>query len=224
MTRIRVLLADDHALFREGLAGLLEKEEGFDVVGEARDGAEAVDKARQLEPDVVLMDISMPKMDGIAATQEIRRHVPSAKIVMLTVLEEDKKLFEAIKGGAHGYLIKNVPPHSLFETLRGVVHGEAAISRVTAGKIISAFAEQARDGPKISNEDMLSARERDVLRLLSEGVTNKEIGRTLGIAENTVKNHIKSILEKLHLANRVQAATYAREKGIVPEDKNGAVT
>jgi len=219
MSPIRVLLADDHTLFRKGLANLLETEEGFELVGEAQDGAEAVDKARQFEPDVVLMDISMPKMDGIAATREIRRHVPSAKVVMLTVMEEDNKLFDAIKGGAHGYLIKNVSPVSLFETLRGVVHGEAALSRLTAAKIISEFAQQAHEGPKVSVEERLGAREREVLQLLSQGLTNKEIGNELNIAENTVKNHIRSILEKLHLANRVQAATYALEKGIVPGDK-----
>lgn len=219
MNLIRVLLVDDHALFRKGLAGLLEKKEDFKVVGEAQDGAEAVEKAQQLKPDVVLMDISMPGMDGIAATQKIRRDVPSSKVVMLTILEEDKKLFDAIKAGAHGYLIKNVGPHTLFETLRGVVHGEAAISRVTAGKILSEFAVRAHEGVKASDEEQLGAREREVLQLLSKGLTNKEIGSALNIAENTVKNHIKSILEKLHLANRVQAATYALEKKLVADDK-----
>lgn len=219
MNLIRVLLVDDHALFRKGLAGLLEKKKDFKVVGEAQDGAEAVEKAQQLKPDVVLMDISMPGMDGIAATQKIRRDVPSSKIVMLTILEEDKKLFDAIKAGAHGYLIKNVSPHTLFETLRGVVHGEAAISRVTAGKILSEFAVRAHEGFKGSDEEQLGAREREVLQLLSKGLTNKEIGSALNIAENTVKNHIKSILEKLHLANRVQAATYALERKLVADDK-----
>lgn len=219
MNLIRVLLVDDHALFRKGLAGLLEKKKDFKVVGEAQDGAEAVEKAQQLKPDVVLMDISMPGMDGIAATQKIRRDVPSSKIVMLTILEEDKKLFDAIKAGAHGYLIKNVSPHTLFETLRGVVHGEAAISRVTAGKILSEFAVRAHEGFKASDEEQLGAREREVLQLLSKGLTNKEIGSALNIAENTVKNHIKSILEKLHLANRVQAATYALERKLVADDK-----
>lgn len=132
MKLIRVLLVDDHSIFRKGLAGLLEKEDGFEVVGEAQDGTEAVEKAQQLKPDVILMDISMPGTDGIAATQKIREAIPSTKIVMLTILEEDKKLFDAIKAGAHGYLIKNVSPVNLFETLRGVVHGEAAISGVTA--------------------------------------------------------------------------------------------
>lgn len=219
MKLIRVLLADDHSLFRKGLAALLEKEEGFTVVGEAQDGTEAVEKAQQLKPDVVLMDISMPRMDGIAATQKIRRDAPSTKIVMLTILEEDKKLFDAIKAGAHGYLIKNMSPRTLFETLRGVVHGEAAISRVTAAKIISEFAKRPQEGPKATHEEQLSAREREVLQLLSKGLTNKKIGNDLNIAENTVKNHIKSILEKLHLTNRVQAATYALDKGIVTDDK-----
>lgn len=219
MKLIRVLLVDDHSIFRKGLAGLLEKEDGFEVVGEAQDGTEAVEKAQQLKPDVILMDISMPGTDGIAATQKIREAIPSTKIVMLTILEEDKKLFDAIKAGAHGYLIKNVSPVNLFETLRGVVHGEAAISGVTAAKILREFAEQARQGLKDAYEEQLSAREKEVLQLLTKGLTNKEIGNTLNIAENTVKNHIRNILEKLHLANRVQAATYALEKRIVADNK-----
>ena len=218
MNLIRVLLADDHALFRKGLAGLLEKKEGFKVVGEAQDGTEAVEKAQQLKPDVVLMDISMPGMDGIAATQKIRRDVPSSKIVMLTILEEDKKLFDAIKAGAHGYLIKNVSPHTLFETLRGVVKGEAVISGVTAAKILSEFAVQSNKGVTVTGEGQLSTREMEALQLLTKGLTNKEIGDALSIAENTVKNHIRHILEKLHLANRVQAAAYALERGITSDD------
>lgn len=219
MKPIRLLLVDDHSLFRKGLAGLLEKEEGFTVVGEAQDGAQAVQKAQQLKPDVILMDISMPGTDGIAATQKIRRDVPSAKIVMLTILEQDKKLFDAIKAGAHGYLLKNVSPKNLFEALRGVVDGEAALSGVTAAKILGEFTAQARTGLKTADEERLSAREKEVLQLLTKGLTNKGIGDALNLAENTVKNHFKNILEKLHLANRVQAATYALEKGIVADDK-----
>lgn len=218
MNLIRVLLVDDHPLFRKGLAGLLEKERGFEVVGEAQDGADAIEKAQQLEPDVILMDLAMPGTDGIAATQEIRQRIPLTKIVMLTVLEEDKKLFEAIKAGAHGYLLKNVSPQSLFETLRGVVHGEAALSRVTAAKILREFSERAQKGFKATH-GQLRPRETEVLQLLSKGLTNKEIGNALNIAENTVKNHIRGILERLHLANRVQAATYALQRGIIPNDR-----
>lgn len=219
MKPIRVLLVDDHTLFRKGLAGLLDKETGFTVVGEAQDGAEAVEKAQQLKPDVILMDISMPGTDGIAATQKIRRDVPLAKIVMLTILEQDKKLFDAIKAGAHGYLTKNVSPEDLFEILRGAVRGEAALSGVTAAKILREFTARARAGFKASDEEQLSVREKEVLQLLTKGLTNKDIGNALNIAENTVKNHLKNILEKLHLANRVQAATYALERGIVDDDK-----
>ncbi|MDH3443586.1 MAG: response regulator transcription factor [Deltaproteobacteria bacterium] len=216
---IRILLVDDHTLFRKGLAGLLNKEDSLEVVGEAQNGEEAVARALQLKPDVILMDISMPGMDGIAAAQKIREAVPSTKIIMLTILEEDKKLFEAIKAGAHGYLLKNVSPVNLFQTIRGVVHGEAAISGITAAKILREFTRQAREGSTNKHEEQLSTREIEVLQLLTKGLTNKEIGNTLKIAENTVKNHVRNILEKLHLVNRVQAAAYALEKRVVSDDK-----
>ncbi|MBI4522367.1 MAG: response regulator transcription factor [Deltaproteobacteria bacterium] len=217
MKPIRLLLVDDHALFRKGLARLLETETGFQVVGEAQDSTEALKKAKELIPDLVLMDIHMPGNSGIQATQQIREALPSTKVVILTVSEEDKDLFEAIKYGAHGYLLKNVRPEALFETIRGVFRGEAAISRATAAKILNEFARQAKKPPEQTYEEKLSAREQEVLQLLTEGRTNKEIGNRLGIAENTVKNHLKNILGKLHLENRVQAATFALGKGVVPK-------
>jgi DNA-binding NarL/FixJ family response regulator len=218
MKPIRVLLVDDHSLFRKGLAALLAREKGFEVAGEAQDGIEAFAKAKELKPDLVLMDISMPRCDGVEATRRIREAFPSLKVVMLTILEEDKRLFEAIKAGAQGYMLKNVKPEALFQTLRGVVAGEAAISRATATKIMNEFAEQARGSCAGAAIEELSERELGVLRLLTQGMTNKEIGHELHLAENTVKNHLKNILEKLQVENRVQAAAFALKRGIVREE------
>ncbi len=217
MKPIRVLLVDDHTLFRQGLAALLRREKEFLVVGEAQDGIEAVARAKEFKPDIVLMDISMPRSDGVEAARRIRQALPAIKIVMLTILEQDKKLFEAIKAGAHGYLLKNVKPDALFHTLRGVMSGEAAITRATASKILREFAGQSGSGDGEVYREDLSARELSVLQLITQGQTNKEIGHALKIAENTVKNHLKNILDKLQVANRVQAAAFALENGIVPK-------
>lgn len=221
MKPIRLLLADDHALFRKGLVSLLKREEAFQVVGEAENGAEAIKKAKELKPDLVLMDIHMPVTDGIEATRRITQTLPSTRVVILTVSEDDKDLFEGIKCGAHGYLLKKLEPEELYAMLRGVFEGEAPISRTTASKILNEFVLQARKKSAAELEEELSAREKEVLQSLASGLTNKEIGNKLGIAENTVKNHLKNILGKLHLENRVQAATYALKKGFVPEPKPG---
>lgn len=217
MKRIQILLVDDHALFRKGLVGLLKSEEAFEVVGEAEDGVEAVEKAKQLKPDIILMDISMPQMDGIEATRKIREVLPSTKVVILTILEEDERLFDAIKAGANGYVLKKVQPGYLLETLCGVARGEAAISGMMAAKILEEFAAQSRKGFK-ETHDGLSAREKEVLQHLTKGMTNKEISATLDIADNTVKNHLKNILAKLHVENRVQAAKFALEHGLFAKD------
>lgn len=217
MKRIQVLLVDDHALFRKGLAGLLKNEEAFEVVGEAGDGVEALEKARQLKPDIILMDISMPQMDGIEATRKIREVLPSTKVVILTILEEDERLFDAIKAGANGYVLKKVQPDYLLETLCAVARGEAAISGMMAAKILEEFAGQSRKSSK-ETHDVLSAREKEVLQLLTKGMTNKEISATLDITDNTVKNHLKNILAKLHVENRVQAAKFALEHGLFAKE------
>lgn len=219
MNAIRLLLVDDHVLFRKGLVSLLKRERDFEVVGEAEDGAEAIKKARQLKPDLVLMDIHMPGTDGIEATRRIREMLPSTRVVILTVSEDDKDLFQGIKCGAHGYLLKKLEPEELYAMLKGVFQGEAPISRTTAGKILSEFASQARRKATDQIEEELSAREKEVLQSLAGGLTNKEIGNKLGIAENTVKNHLKNILAKLHLENRVQAAMFALQKGLVSPEK-----
>lgn len=213
---IRVLLADDHALFRKGIASILAAERGFEVVGEAGDGLEALERARELMPDVILMDIFMPGVNGLEATRRIKEALPYVKIVMLTVSEEDQNLFEAIKSGAQGYLLKKIEPQELFAMLKGVVQGDAPISRAMAAKILREFTHQARRAAPAPRPGAdLSPREKEVLELVTQGKSNKEIAVALAITENTVKNHLKNILEKLHLENRVQAATFAIREGLV---------
>ena len=217
MRSIRLLLVDDHALFRKGLAMLLATESGFRVVGEARDGVEALKKVAELKPDLVLMDIHMPGINGLEATRKICESFPSTKVVILTVSEDDKDIFEAIKCGAAGFLLKKVEPDELSSMLRGVFHGEAPISRLTASKILTEFAarEQRQTSAAEVWQEELSPRETEVLPLVADGLTNKEIGAKLVIEENTVKNHLKNILGKLHLQNRVQAAAFAIQKGLL---------
>jgi two-component system, NarL family, nitrate/nitrite response regulator NarL len=215
MQTIRLLLADDHHLFRKGLASLLEKEPGFEVVAEAEDGAEAIRKAQAVKPDLVLMDIHMPGVNGLEATRQITSTVPATRVVIVTISEEDKDLFEAIKCGAHGYLSKKVEPEKLRELLVGVFRGEAALSGATAVRILKECAARASKHSETTPVDDLTEREKEVLQLLAAGLTNKEIGSRLDIAENTVKNHLKGILGKLHLQNRVQAAALAIQQGIL---------
>jgi len=220
---IRVLVVDDHALFRKGIASLIAAEHGFEVVGEAANGREAIEKARDLMPDVVLMDLSMPEVDGLEATRRIKTELPHVRIVILTVEEADQNLFEAVKNGAQGYLLKKIQPRALFDTLRGVAQGEASISRLMAAKLMGEFSRQANRAESAAGRSPeLSPREHEVLGLVAQGKSNKEIAAALGVAENTVKNHLKNILEKLHLENRVQAATYALRQGLAgkPPKKN----
>jgi DNA-binding NarL/FixJ family response regulator len=222
MSTIRVLLVDDHALFRRGVASLLAAEGGFEVVGEAADGQQALEMARDLVPDVILMDVSMPIMDGLEATRRIKAEMPYVRIVVLTVSDGDHSLFEAVKSGAQGYLLKNIEPQALYGTLRGVVRGEAPVSRVMAARLLEEFARQARPpAPAAAPAAELTARERDVLEHVARGRSNKEIAAALLIAENTVKNHLKNILEKLQLENRVQAATFAVREGLLERPPEG---
>ena len=217
MTRIRILLADDHLFFRRGVATFLAAEADFEVVGEAANGSEALHMARELMPDVILMDISMPVMDGLEATRQIKVQIPYVKIVILTASDEEQKLFEAVKAGALGYLLKKVEPQALAATLRGVARGEASLSRLMAARLMEEFARQAGGGA--SGAPDLTSREREVLGGVAHGRANKEIAAALAITENTVKNHLKNILEKLHLKNRVQAATYAVQHGMIESPK-----
>lgn len=218
MEPLRVLLVDDHTLFREGIVSLLRTRlDIIQVVGEAEDGLEAIEKAKQLMPDLILMDIAMPRCNGLEATQLIKGEMPYVKIVMLTVSDHESDLFEAIKVGAQGYLLKNLDADQLFEMLEGVSHGEAPISRVTAAKILTEFGQRSReDGAQdVMAKTRLTQREKEVLKLVVEGATNKDIASTLFVTESTVKNHLRNILEKLHVQNRVQAAVYAVRKGLV---------
>lgn len=224
MNTIRVLVVDDHSLFRKGVAAALADYSDIQLVGEASDGQQALTKAGEMDPDVVLMDISMPGMDGLEATKRIKTEHPDIKIVILTIAEEDQNLFEAIKSGAQGYLLKNVEPRELAEMLRGVFRGEAPISRTMASKILAEFARQAQDTSAGDQPGAhLTRREREVLGLVASGSTNKEIAIALGISRSTVKNHLQNILEKLHLDNRVQAAAFALREGLTsgpsPESK-----
>lgn len=213
MHQIKVLLVDDHALFRDGLASMLSLSEDFVVVGEASNGREALHQAEQLQPDVILMDIDMPDIDGIEATRQIKSAKPEVRIVMLTVYDEQERLFEAIRAGAQGYLLKSIRASELLDQLRGLSQGEAAISRRTAARILDEFRSLEQHAAIIEPDGGLSARETQVLELVVDRLSNKEIAEELSISEHTVKNHLKNILAKLQLANRRQAAAYAIARG-----------
>jgi len=212
MDRIRVLLADDHGLFREGLAGILGAQPDFEVVGEASDGLEALVKARELAPDLILMDIQMRGADGIEATQRIKRERPATTIVMLTVRDDEDALFQAIQSGAQGYLLKNIHSADMLELLRGTVRGEAAITPVLAGRMLEEFRRLAQEAPGRPGEEgtTLSRREQEVLSLVAERATDKEIADALHLSLSTVKSHMRNILAKLHVSSRHDAARFAR--------------
>jgi len=213
---LRLLLVDDHALFREGLVNLFRYESDFTVVGEAEDARSALSKARELLPDLVLMDIDLPGADGVAATRKIRAELPDVSVVMLTVHDDTEKLMEAVKAGAEGYLVKNIRSAELLEQLRGVKRGEAAISRRMAARILEEF---RRPEELIEPEGELTPRELEVLELVAARLSNREIAAQLYLSEHTVKNHLKNILAKLHLRSRRQAAAYGVARGWVrPHD------
>lgn len=217
MTRARVLLADDHALFREGLAGILAAQPDLEVVGEARDGFEAVVKAQALQPDLVLMDVQMPGMDGLEATRQIRQARPETVIVMLTVRDDDDKLFTALKYGAQGYLLKDIRAADMLALLRGALRGEAALSPRMAGLVLDEFRRLSRQAPSEEQESeaALTRREQEVLELAARGASDKEIAEALVISLYTVKSHMRNILSKLHVSSRQEAARLARQRGLV---------
>ena len=212
--RLRLLLVDDQPLFRKALASLINSQFDMTVVGEASDGAAALIQVQSLSPDLVVMDVQMPGASGIEGVRAIRRAGLTLPVVMLTISDEDEDLFEAIKAGANGYLLKNLRPEQLFDGIRGAVHGEAPISPAIATRLLDAFREggppsTVRPADREAGEMALTHRESEILRYVAAGMSNKEIGARLMITEGTVKNHVHHALEKLHLTNRVQAAAYA---------------
>jgi two-component system NarL family response regulator len=212
---IRVLVVDDHALFRRGLQMVLEQEPDIEVVGEASDGAEAVEKSADTLPDIVLMDVRMPKRGGIDACTAIHETVPSAKIIMLTISDEEADLYDAIKAGAMGYLLKEISIEEVASAIRAVHGGQSLISPSMASKLLTEFATMIKktDDRQQVPTPRLTDREMEVLKLVAKGLNNRDIAKQLFISENTVKNHIRNILEKLQLHSRMEAVVYAvREK------------
>ena len=216
---LRILLVDDHILFRKGMASLLDMRDDLQVVGEAGDGNEGIKAARSLLPDLILMDVNMPNCDGLEATRVIKKEMPHVKIVMLSASESDQDLFEAIKVGAQGYLLKDLEPYQLYDLLESLSRGETPLSGTMATKILKEFSKPEKEEEHtIDYEEALTDREVGILKLVAEGLTNKEISEQLVISENTVKIHLRNILEKLQLKNRIQAAVYAVRQGMVDKD------
>jgi DNA-binding NarL/FixJ family response regulator len=218
MSPTRVLLVDDHQLFREGLARILDAQPDFEVIGEAGDGLEAQIKAQKLKPDIILMDVGMPGCDGLEATQRIKEKMPEVIIVMLTVRDEDDKLFQSIRNGAQGYLLKSIRSKEMLAMLRGVMHGEAAIPPALGARMLEEFRRVSqRAGPEAYEKtEALTAREQEILSLVATGETNMEIASTLHVSIHTVKTHIRKILAKLHQERRYEAAAYALRQGLIP--------
>jgi len=215
MDTISVLLVDDHRVVRQGLRDFLELQDGIEVIGEAASGEEGVKAAQELLPDVVLMDLVMPGIDGVETTRRVKTVSPSSRIIVLTSFADDDKVFPAIKAGAISYLLKDVQPEELARAIRAAQRGEAVLHSEVAAKLMQEFsAPRPADAPV----EQLTEREMDVLRLIAKGKSNKEIADTLIISEKTVKTHVSNILSKLHLADRTQAAIYALRQRLVPMD------
>ncbi|HET8769340.1 response regulator transcription factor [Phycicoccus sp. M110.8] len=219
---IRVVIADDHVLYRRGLQMVVSQDDDIEIVGEAGDGKEAVDRTVELLPDVVLMDVRMPHTSGIEACQKIKSQVPSTKIIMLTMSDEESDLYEAVKAGANGYLLKDVPGEEIADGVRAVHNGDSLISPSMASKLLAEFALMSRrqgERPSAVGAPRLTERELEVLRLVARGLANKEIAHDLFISENTVKNHVRNILEKLQLHSRMEAAMYAVRENLLEPDE-----
>jgi DNA-binding NarL/FixJ family response regulator len=206
---IRVLVVDDHEVVREGLRAFLELQEGIEVAGEAADGAEAVDVAERIRPDVVLMDLVMPRLDGLGAMRALRERLPATRVVVLTSFLDDDKLLPALRAGAAGYLLKNAPPQEVARAVRAAHTGEAVLDPVVAARLVESLA--GREEPL----ERLTPREREVLTLIGRGFPNKLIARELGLSEKTVKNHVGQVLAKLGVTDRTQAAVVAVRAGLV---------
>jgi len=213
MTTIRVLIADDHRLFRLGLRQACESAGDFEVVGEAEDGQEAVELARRCQPDVVLMDIQMPILDGVEATRRIVENAPSVRVIMLTIYRRDRYVFEAIKAGARGYLLKDVDEGELLEAVRAVHRGEALINPGLATRLLDEFRRLSQEAAEAGDVERLTQGEMDVLCLVAQGASNKEIVAQLHLAESTVSNRLSNIYQKLQVNSRTQAALLALRRG-----------
>jgi DNA-binding NarL/FixJ family response regulator len=216
VTPVRVLLVDDQTLFRAGLRTLLSTRPEVEIVGEAENGQVALDVATRTRPDVVLMDLKMPVLDGVSATRRLRVALPSCKVVALTTFEDDELVFEGLRAGALGYLLKDAPIDRLVEAILAASRGESVLQPSVASKVLAELSRLASTTPAVSSElSRLSDRERDVLKLIARGASNKEIAAALFLAEGTVKNHVTNILTKLEVSDRTQAALRARELGLV---------
>jgi DNA-binding NarL/FixJ family response regulator len=219
---LRLLIADDHRLFRQGLRQICELKGGFTVVGEAENGREAVELAVQLRPDVVLMDIQMPEMDGVEATRQVTLQLPETRVIILTMYRQDNYVFEAIKAGARGYLLKDVDGEDLLEAIRAVQRGEALINTAMAARVLDEFRRESQSLEDTDKAETLNAAERDILVLLAQGLDNSTIARQLLLSEKTITNRLSDIYSKLHVNNRTQAALYALRRGwahLGPENK-----
>ncbi len=217
---IKIMIVDDHHLFREGLRRVLNEVPGMQVIASLSSGEEAVARVRGLQPDVVLMDVNMPGMGGVEATRWIRFHHPQAQVLMLTVSEQEKDLFAAIRAGARGYLLKSATSAELIEAVRRLQAGEAIIAPVMAAKLLDEFAAMPTTSRESEAEaEVLSEREREILRLVTKGMSNKEIGAALSLSPHTVKAHLRTILDKLHLRSRAEAAAWAAAHGLTSDSR-----
>lgn len=214
-TNIRILIVDDQRLMRDGLQLLLELEEGIEVVGEATDGREAITLFQELHPDVVLMDIQMPHLNGVEATREILRHDPAARIIILTTFDDESFILQGIQAGALGYMLKDMSGSELGGAIRTVVQGGSLLDPTVTRKLLQRLSQTTTATPPSSIIDPLSEREREILGLVAEGLSNPDIGRRLHLAEGTVKNYVSAILQKLGVRDRTQAAVIAREQGLI---------
>ncbi|NWG08644.1 MAG: response regulator transcription factor [Chloroflexi bacterium] len=215
MTNIRLMIADDHKLFREGIKALLAVTDDIEIIGEAEDGDSVLQQARELEPDVILMDINMPGLNGIRATEQILEKQPQTRIIMLTMIEDDASIFHAMRAGARGYLLKGADPQEVLSVIRAVAEGQALFGPAIAARLMNYFKELSAK-PAVSGTPFpeLTERELEILRLISQGLNNQEIARKLFLSPKTIRNHITNIFSKLQVADRAQAIVRAREAGL----------
>jgi len=221
MDTVKVLVVDDHTLFRRGITAVLANQESLEVVGEAVDGLEAIEKTKKIVPDVVLMDLNMPRCSGLEAIQALQTEMPQVNVLVLTVSDKEADLFAAVKFGARGYILKNTEPEELINAIFQIAQGGVIVSPLMATKLLTEFKDLSAGverEPIPGTDTDLSPREGEVLQLVAQGAPNKKIADSLFISENTVKTHLRNIMEKLHLANRSQAAAYAVRRGLVPDE------